>query len=376
MKDEFLATLSHELRTPLTAIHGWCNILRRERNPEDFELGLEVIERNALVQTKIIEDLLDMSRIISGKVLLDIKQVDLAKIILVSLDSVRAAADAKQILVEVELGEECHEISCDPNRLQQVFWNLLSNAIKFTPQGGRVRVSLVRSEDRLEVRVEDSGEGIRPEFLPYVFDRFRQADSSLARKHRGLGIGLAIVKQLVELHGGSVQAASEGDKLGAKFTVALPVRSSGPARPRDPIAPTSEGEAPAAASKRSLAGLRVLLVEDEPDVRVLVTRLLEEHQAVVTARESASEGLEALKRETPDILISDIGMPEQDGFEFIRQVRSLGARSQDLPAIALTAYARKEDRNRALAAGFQTHAVKPIEEAELVGLVADLCGRT
>ena len=377
MKDEFLATLSHELRTPLTAIHGWCQILRRERNPDDLEQGLEVIERNAYVQAKLIEDLLDMSRIISGKVLLDVKQVHLDEVILAAIDSVRPAAVAKDIHLENAFEGGPFLISGDANRLQQVFWNLLSNAIKFTPKNGRVAVSLERRESQLNVVVRDTGQGIKPEFLPFVFDRFRQADASTTRKHRGLGLGLAIVRQLIELHGGNVQALSDGDGRGSTLVIHLPLRA---VQHRAPAGQHSAENgvavaAPTATKITSLAGLRVLVVDDEPDVRALVQRLLQDCHAEVIAAGSVSEGLAELQTHGADVLISDIGMPDRDGFELIREVRALATSQQAIPAIALTAYARSEDRDRVISAGFQRHATKPIEGEELVAIVADLCGR-
>jgi PAS domain S-box-containing protein len=377
MKDEFLATLSHELRTPMTAIHGWCQILRRERNPDDLEQGLEVIERNAYVQAKLIEDLLDMSRIISGKVLLDVRQLDLSQVLLAAIKTVRPAAVAKDIRLEHSFLTGPFLISGDANRLQQVFWNLLSNAIKFTPKNGRVSVSLDRRESQLTVVVRDTGQGIKADFLPFVFDRFRQADASTTRKHRGLGLGLAIVRQLVELHGGSVYGQSEGDGRGSIFVVNLPL-SAVPPQPGSGAYPAINGAAaaiPAQPKPKSLAGLRVLVVDDEPDVRNLVQRLLQDRQAEVVAAGSMSEGLAELQASGADVLISDIGMPERDGFELIRAVRSLSTPQHAIPAIALTAYARNEDRDRAILAGFQRHATKPIEGEELVSIVADLCGR-
>ena len=377
MKDEFLATLSHELRTPLTAIHGWCQILRRERNPDDLEQGLEVIERNAYVQAKLIEDLLDMSRIISGKVLLDVKQVQLDEVILAAIDSVRPAAVAKDIQLESSFKDGPFLISGDGNRLQQVFWNLLSNAIKFTPKNGRVAISLERRESQLNVIVRDSGQGIPQEFLPFVFDRFRQADASTTRKHRGLGLGLAIVRQLVELHGGSVQAISDGDGRGSTFVMQLPLRAiqNRPSAGSHPAENGVAATAPSLTKFTSLAGLRVLVVDDEPDVRALVQRLLQDCHAEVIAAGSVSEGLAELQSHGADVLISDIGMPDRDGFELIREVRALASPQHAIPAIALTAYARSEDRDRAILAGFQRHATKPIEGNELVSIVAELCGR-
>ncbi|HYE21482.1 MAG TPA: GAF domain-containing protein [Tepidisphaeraceae bacterium] len=384
MKDEFLATLSHELRTPLNAILGWAQILRAgdgTTTADDLSQGLEVIERNARAQTRIIEDLLDMSRIISGKVRLDVQRVDLAPVVRAAVETVQPAADARGIRVQAVLDPAARPVSGDPERLQQVFWNLLSNAIKFTPRGGRVQVLLERVNSHLEVSVTDTGEGIRPEFLPYVFDRFRQADATTTRRHGGLGLGLAIVKQLVELHGGSVRAKSAGPGAGATFIVALPLTAvdAAPAADDEP----GERRHPAQGGAADLntcvqiAGVRVLVVDDEPDARALLARVLEGCQARVRTAGSADEALALLAAERPDVLVSDIGMPGEDGYALIRKVRSLGPdRGGAVPAIALTAYARAEDRMRAVLAGFQMHVAKPVEPAELITMVASLAGRT
>ena len=385
MKDEFLATLSHELRTPLNAILGWSQILRADGGgaayaADDVRQGLEVIERNARAQTKIIEDLLDMSRIIAGKVRLDVQRVPLAPAIEAAVETVRPAAVAKGVRLQVVLDPHAGPVSADPARLQQVFWNLLSNSVKHTGRGGRVQVLLERVNSHLEVSVIDDGEGVNPEFLPHVFDRFRQADSSAARRHGGLGLGLSIVKQLVELHGGTVRAKSPGIGKGATFTVTLPLT---PVH-ADPE-PNVERRHPQAASGEyhadddacvKLGGLRVLVVDDEPDARALVKRLLENCEAVVTTAASASEALEALRRAKPDVVISDIGMPGEDGYALIRMVRALPSdEGGDVPAVALTAYARSDDRTRALLAGFQSHVAKPVEPTELVATVASLARR-
>lgn len=377
IKDEFLANLSHELRTPLTAIQGWCDILRVHRGEEDVTQGLDVIRRNTAVQIKIIEDLLDMSRIISGKIRLEVQPVELATVIGAAIATVRPAADAKNIQLISELDPAPTTIAADPNRLQQVFWNLLSNAIKFTPKSGRVEVTLRRVESHLEVTISDSGEGIKPEFLPFVFDRFRQADGSTTRKHGGLGLGLAIVKSLVELHGGTVSAHSRGEGLGAQFTVALPIRAIQPWQLPEAIELQSDVALGGNQTSAPLAGVRVLVVDDEEDVRRLVKRLLEEHQAEVLLAPGVEEGLEQIARSRPDVLISDIAMPENDGFEFIGRVRALPAEAGGtIPAIALTAHARSEDRRRILQAGFQLHAVKPVLASDLVSMVLQLSGRT
>lgn len=380
MKDEFLATLSHELRTPLNAILGWATLLRSEPTAEDVREGIEVIERNARAQGRIIEDLLDMSRIISGKVRLDVQQTDLAAAVEAAIETVRPAADAKGVRLHSILDPLARQVSGDPSRLQQVFWNLLSNAVKFTPRGGSVQVLVERVNSHLEVSVADSGEGISPEFLPHVFDRFRQADASTTRPHGGLGLGLAIVKQLVELHGGTVRAKSGGIGNGATFTVALPLSVLHPQTEADPERrhPCGSHAAPPleAVSAIDLSGIKVLIVDDEPDARALLARLLGSCQASVRTAAAAAEAFELILGDMPDVLISDIGMPDEDGYSLIRRVRSLGLeRGGNVPALALTAYARSEDRMKAVLAGFQMHVAKPVEGAELVAMVASLAGR-
>jgi PAS domain S-box-containing protein len=379
LKDEFLATLSHELRTPLNAILGWTRILSESREEEDLAEGLQTIERNARAQTVIIEDLLDMSRIISGKVRLEVKQIDLASIVHAAVDTTKPAADAKGVRVEMALDLPSGPMSGDGNRLQQVFWNLLTNAIKFTPRGGEVRVSIARVDSHVEVRVADTGEGIAPEFLPHVFDRFRQADASTTRRHGGLGLGLSIVKQLVELHGGSVRVSSGGLGQGAAFIVALPVaalyrESEAGSDRREPAAAPKLGELSSIHGR--IRGLRVLVVDDEPDARALIKRLLEGCHASVTTAASAEEAMRLLQDGKFDLLISDIGMPGEDGYSLIRRVRALGPeRGGETPAIALTAYARGEDRVKAMTAGFQHHIVKPVEAGELITVIAALSPR-
>jgi PAS domain S-box-containing protein len=413
MKDEFLATLSHELRTPLNAILGWAQILRTgHADAEDLAQGLETIERNARAQTQIIEDLLDMSRIISGKVRLDVRRLDLAPLVQGAIDTVRPAADAKGVRLHVAtVGPSCPAVSGDAGRLQQVFWNLLSNAVKFTPRGGRVDVTL-RCEDNGEggggsdarVTIADTGEGIDPSFLPYVFDRFRQADASTSRQHGGLGLGLSIVRHLVELHGGTVHAASDGQGRGSSFVVTLPLfpptasvdgengkgvgGSSGVATPVSPglgVGGNGDGVATAAASDApvslpgsvTLHGVRALVVDDEPDSRELVRRLLADCGAEVVTAGSANDALRVARETRPTVLITDVGMPGEDGYSLIRRIRSLPhADGGNVPAIALTAYARVEDRTRAMLAGFQMHLSKPVESAELIVTVASLVGRT
>jgi signal transduction histidine kinase/DNA-binding response OmpR family regulator len=377
MKDEFLATLSHELRTPLNAILGWSQILRSSSSadPDDIKQGLETIERNARAQTAIIEDLLDMSRIISGKVRLDVQRVDLAPVVQAAVDTVRPAADAKGVRLQVVLDPLAGPVAGDPNRLQQVFWNLLSNAVKFTPRGGRVQVLLERVNSHLEISVIDTGEGITPDFLPFVFDRFRQSDGSSTRRHGGLGLGLAIVKQLVEMHGGSVRAKSPGAGHGATFSVSLPLTvvhaDSGPSVTRRHPSTATVPVMPNICDQ--IAGMKILVVDDEPDARALVKRLLEDCNAEVVVAASAAEAMDRLMSHRPDVLVSDIGMPGEDGLSLIRRVRALPPeRGGNIPAVALTAYARAEDRMNAVVAGFQHHVAKPVEPAELITMVASL----
>ncbi len=375
MKDEFLATLSHELRTPLTAILGWSQVLRRGgRGEADLHKGLATIERNARAQAQLIEDLLDMSRIMSGQVLLTMQAVAPGMVADAAIASVQAAADAKNIHI-VRDYRPCRLVAADPARLQQVLWNLLSNAIKFTPADGEVRVGIAETAGHAEIVVADSGIGIGAEFLAHVFERFRQADASSTRRHGGLGLGLSIVKHLVEQHGGTVAVASGGNGSGATFTVCLPLTARLPSGERLPrvAPPLPEEPAPAAAADgtRDLQHLRVLVVDDEEDTRELITRVLSDCNADVTTAGSAADALAQLAARPPDLLISDIGMPEMDGFELLEKIRARApAAGGDVPAIALTAFARKEDRVRALAAGFTDHIAKPVEPAELVAAAA------
>jgi PAS domain S-box-containing protein len=379
MKDEFLATLSHELRTPLSAILGWAQVLRmRAMSPEELNQGLTTIERNARVQTQLIEDLLDMSRITSGKVRLDIQPVDPIITIEAALESVRPAADARGIRLEKLLDPKAGPISADPGRVQQIVWNLLTNAIKFTPKDGKVQIILQRVNSHIEIKVADTGIGIRPEFLPYVFDRFRQADASTTRKYGGLGLGLSIVKHLVELHGGTVWAASAGEGRGTTFCVHLPLlvvhRSADDGERQHP---RSERPSSMEFTPSNLEGVRVLVVDDEPDARTLIRRVLEECGAEVRTSPGGVEALRQLEDWRPDVLLSDIGMPVMDGYELLRRTRALGSqRGGKVPAVALTAFARTEDRTRALRAGFIMHVSKPVEPSELVAAVASIIGRT
>jgi PAS domain S-box-containing protein len=379
LKDEFLATLSHELRTPLNAILGWTQILAGNDDKDDIAEGLKTIERNARAQTRIIEDLLDMSRIISGKVRLDVQQIDLASIVQVAMETTKHAADAKGVRVQAAFDPLSGLVSGDASRLQQVFWNLLTNAIKFTPRGGQVRVELERVHSYVEVRVSDTGEGIAPEFLPHVFDRFRQADASSTRQHGGLGLGLSIVKQLVELHGGWVRAQSEGLGRGSAFIVALPpvavcAEFATEADGRNAALPPNLAEL--SQIHDQVRGVRVLVVDDEADARALIKRLLEGCHAVVTTAASADEAVRWMESEIFDVLISDVGMPSEDGYSLIRRVRALGPeRGGDTPAVALTAFARAEDRVKAETAGFQHHIVKPVEPRELLAAIVGLRSR-
>jgi PAS domain S-box-containing protein len=375
MKDEFLANLSHELRTPLNAILGWAQILRNSPSGEDIAQGVKIIERNARSQVQIIEDLLDMSRIISGKIRLEVQRLDIATAVRAAVETVKPIAEAKGVRLQTVLDAQAAPVSGDPNRLQQVFWNLLTNAVKFTPKGGRVQVLLERVNSHLEVSVIDTGEGIAAEFLPFVFDRFRQADGGTARRHGGLGLGLAIVKQLVELHGGSARVKSGGTGAGSTFTVALPltVIHPEPESERDRRHP-AVGSVPLLIDTCvEIEGLKVLVVDDEADARGLIKRVLEDCKAVVTIAASADEAIRLVEAGSPDVMISDIGMPGEDGYSLIKRIRGLGAeRGGDVPAIALTAYARAEDRMRAMLAGFEQYLVKPVEPAELITLVAVL----
>ena len=376
MKDEFLATLSHELRTPLTAILGWAQVLRRgSRDEADLHRGLQTIERNARAQAQLIEDLLDMSRITSGKVQLEMTPLSAKAVVDAAIETVRPAADARNIGIERDYQDGPAMVAGDPSRLQQIIWNLLSNAIKFTPRDGAIRVGVGCADDQVEIAIRDSGIGIKPEFLAHVFERFRQADASTTRKHGGLGLGLSIVKHLVEQHGGTVAAASEGEGAGACFTVRLPLSASHGAAERAPAAGGARGAAPAqdsaALALRDLSGLQVLVVDDEADARELIRRILSDCHADVLTAATATEALQLLQSARPDLLVSDIGMPDVDGFELLGRVRALGpARGGNVPAIALTAFARSEDRIRALASGFLTHISKPVEPADLIAKVA------
>jgi signal transduction histidine kinase/response regulator RpfG family c-di-GMP phosphodiesterase len=374
VKDEFLATLSHELRTPLTAILGWSRMLRTGQLDEAMRArALETIERNAYSQSQLIDELLDVSRIVTGKLTLSSRPVELLPVVEAAIDSIRPTADAKSVSLDVLLDPAAGKVSGDPSRLQQVIWNLFSNAVKFTPSGGRVSVRLERDGASARITVSDTGVGIDPQLIPYIFDRFRQADGSTTREHGGLGLGLAIVRHLVELHGGTARASSEGRGRGATFTVILPLS-------REAEAGEGVREGGRDADGRTLKnagaleGLRILLVDDVADARGLIAAVLRGRGAVVRECGSAAEALELLDTRATDLLLSDIGMPHQDGYSLIAQVRQHDA-GRHLPAIALTAYATAEDRARALSAGFHMHLAKPVDTEQLITAVASLAGQ-
>ena len=374
LKDEFLTTLSHELRTPLNAILGWLRLLETTAGQAQLARGLEVITRNARLQAQIIDDLLDMSRIVSGKIRLDLRQIDLASVVELAVETARPNAEAKGVRLQTVLDPSAGKIVADPSRLQQVFWNLLSNAIKFTPRGGRIQMVLERVNSAVQVSVIDTGEGISSDFLPYVFDRFRQLDASTTRQHGGLGLGLSIAKQLVESHGGSIRAASEGLGRGSQFVVALPLGSLHLPEVPEPGETVRTIHLPLSEQPR-LDGIRALVIDDDPDARDLVQRVLSDAGAAVAVAPSADAGIAACEAATFDILISDIGMPGQDGYTLIRRLRQLRNGNRDIPVVALTAYASSEDRRRALLSGYQAHLAKPAEPAELVAMVGSLVRR-
>jgi len=370
MKDEFLATLSHELRTPLTSLLGWSSVLREAKRDEKvLNQGLEAIDRNARVQAQLIDDLLDVSRIVSGKLNLDVRPLDISSVTRAAINVVQPAADAKNIKLDYSAEPGLGAISADSARLHQIVWNLLSNAVKFTPQGGQIAIRIEQDGSHAKITVRDTGQGIEAEFLPRVFDRFRQADSSTTRSFGGLGLGLAIVRHLVELHGGTVSAESEGVGKGATFTATFPLLNGRP----EPIAHSGEIGID---ELRSLVGLRVLLVDDEAEAREIISTVIGRTGAEVKACISASDALMKLAEWRPDVILSDIAMPEEDGYSFIGKVRSLPRdKGGETPAAALTAYARDEDRVQALAAGYQMHIAKPIGAGQLVTMVAKLAGR-
>ena len=378
LKDEFLATLSHELRTPLTSILGWASMIRNgEVEGANAARAIETIERNARSQARLIDDLLDVSRIITGNLRLDLNPLDLAPIVEAAVDALRPTADAKGIGLRLEFAPVSCLVRGDANRLRQVIWNLLSNAIKFTPKRGNVTITLDCVESLARLTVRDTGEGISAEFLPYVFDRFRQAEGSISRKQGGLGLGLAVVRHLVELHGGNVRANSEGLDEGSTFQVELPMAQER----RDPA--RAEDRRREIERRRSLGGERVslddihvLLVEDDDDSRKLLSVMLKQHGAEVTSASSAADAYRLFNEKLPDVLISDIGMPEQDGYELMRRIRELPVEKGGLiPALALTGYATRRDRDLSLSAGYHRHIAKPIEQGELVAAIASLVGR-
>jgi signal transduction histidine kinase len=376
LKDDFLATLSHELRTPLNAIVGWSQLLRAgHADAEELAEGLEAIERNAKAQNQLISDLLDVSRITSGKLHLDLQHIDPSLMIDSALDAVKPSAAAKNITITRTPCPSALILLGDPGRLQQIMWNLVNNAVKFTPRGGKVLIGATVTGLHLDITVTDNGEGIDPELLPHIFNRFQQGDASTTRQHGGLGLGLAIVKHLAEMHGGTISASSPGLGHGSSFVLRLPVST--------PVVSTEgirqmdqEKRADQRPSSTRLNGLKILVVDDDPDGRTLVRRVLSDRGATVSDAKNVHDCLALLQSFKPDILVSDIGMPTVDGYELIRQVRAKGITAQSLPAIALTAFARTEDRRRAMLAGYQAHLIKPVDPGELIDLIASLAGAT
>jgi CheY-like chemotaxis protein len=380
IKDQFLATISHELRTPLTAIIGWVRMLIRSQLSESqTQHALDVIEQNARTQSRLVDDILDTSRIINGKFTLDLKPIEVEPVLQAAVGIIRPAADAKRIAMNIVTDGQIRIVQGDRDRLQQVFWNLLSNAVKFTDEGGNIEVVLRHPRNHVEISITDTGIGIDAGFLPYVFDRFRQADSTSTRRYGGTGLGLAIVRHVVELHGGTVSALSPGKGRGSTFTVRFPVAVSGipPQQPeRKPefrLKPAGEGEVQT--ERQKLRGVRVLAVEDDPDTLDMLKFVLAESGAEVMTAASASEALRTLERWHPNALISDLAMPDVDGYDLIAQLRSRGPeQGGDVPAAALSAYTNEEDRTRARAAGFQMHVSKPVDPEQLIDVVANLAG--
>ncbi|PYS67917.1 MAG: hypothetical protein DMF69_21730, partial [Acidobacteria bacterium] len=373
LKDEFLATVSHELRTPLTAILGWSRLLDADSLDEVVtKQAIETIGRNAKAQSQIIDDILDVSRIIRGNLYLDLHPLELRPIVENAINVVRPTADAKGIAIQTELESIPSAVSGDENRLQQVIWNLLSNAVKFTGRGGRVSLKLYQVGSAVEINVTDTGQGISREFLPYVFDRFRQADSSTTRMHGGLGLGLAIARHLIEIHGGSIRAESAGTGQGSSFTIKLPLLDSG----SSVVAISESADTDDVEASDSLTGLYILLVDDDADTLEMMTTALTSKKAKVTAVGTVSEALKAINNHWPDVLVSDIAMPEEDGYGLIAKVRSLEANGhRRIPAVAITAYAKDEDRDRALLSGFQSYLAKPVELTELISVIAHAAKR-
>jgi PAS domain S-box-containing protein len=378
LKDDFLATLSHELRTPLNAIVGWAQLLKLgQLDPVESQNAVDAIDRNARAQAQMIADLLDVARISSGKIRLDVQAVDPAAVVDAALETVRPAIEAKGIRLTKAIDSQATPVSGDPGRLQQVVWNLLSNAAKFTPRDGRIEITLERSESHIELTVADNGQGIPADLLPTIFDRFRQGDASTTRSEGGLGLGLAIAKQIVELHGGTIRAESAGQGQGATFRVLLPLAPAKSQSERSAVVwPARATKIGVEDTHARLTGVRVLIVDDDADARRLTMRVLSDFGADSEVAEGVNEALSALDKFDPHVLVSDLGMPTLDGFHLIHEVRARGYSFQKLPAIALTAFARTEDRQKALRAGFQLHLVKPVDAAELSAAIAALIGRT
>jgi CheY-like chemotaxis protein len=376
LKDEFLATVSHEMRTPLTAILGWIRMLQiRGDVPPAVAGPLSIVERNARLQLQLIEDLLDASRIVTGKMRIVLRRLDLCAVAREALESVRPGAATKGVALHADMGDAPIDIPGDPDRLQQVIWNLLSNAIKFTPRGGEVTLSIAEGTFDVELSVRDTGQGIAPAFMPFIFGRFYQAESGARRKDTGLGLGLAIARHLVEAHGGTIAAQSDGDGKGATFTVRLRKIEDGlTLAPPSAPPPRQPASAPSAERPPALDGLSVLVVEDDRDARELLGIVLEEFGAAVSVAASANDGLAAARERAFDVVLSDIAMPGLDGYGFVERLRTEALRPET-PVAALTAHARLEDRDRALSAGFQRHIAKPVEPVELARAVAELAGR-
>lgn len=371
IKEEFLTTLSHELRTPLTPLLGWTKmLLSGALTPAASTRALTIIERNIKAQGQLIDDLLDISRIVTGKMRLNLGPIDINKVVETSVDIIRPAVDAKRITLDVEIPSEPVMMTGDFDRLQQVCWNLLTNAVKFTPVGGNISLRVVRNETHVELVVTDSGIGISAEFLPRLFERFSQADSSFTRSYNGLGIGLSLVRSLVELHGGIVRGESAGAGSGATFSVSLPYKVEIPREADEP--PVERSKLPSSMPLIGLSGIRVLIVDDEPDARELLSVVLTQSGAAVSSASSVVEALQLYHADAPNIVVSDLGMPGEDGFVLIRKLRALEHHEHHIPAIALTAYARDEDRTRCLTSGFQRHIAKPIDPSSLVNAVAEL----
>lgn len=379
IKDEFLATLSHELRTPLSAILGWTQVLLRTDatiDAKERKRAVEVIDRNARAQIQLINDLLDLSAIMSGKIRLDLQQISMPNVIQAAIDAVRPAAQAKDIKLSAQLDPMTSTVSADGGRIQQVVSNLLTNAIKFTPKQGQVQISLQRVDSHVEISVTDTGIGIASSFVPHVFDRFSQGDSSTTRTFGGLGLGLAISRKLVELHAGSIRVSSPGEGKGATFVVALPFSILQPdIEQGSSTQPTMQTQPGASVALPKLAGVHAFIVDDESDARDLLQRVFEDQGAQVTSFASAQDALAALQSSKPAVIVSDVGMPKMDGYQFMRALRASESRSEQIPAVALTAFARPEDRQRSLLAGYQAHLSKPFDVSELVLVVAELAGR-